>query len=185
MSQCLCPRHWTLPSPCYLVSLPSILKDVLRKQSLCNFRLSLPCSSPQSKPPWVGTSTRVSISCVQLSPQLHFCSLPLFGLLFYPLVYQMTFRLPVASAVPSPVEECRRSGQIQSELPENGVHLFSKSVVEGVPFFTQNFHLVTINPFLCIRSSNRGSNQNCSCYTVFQLLNFYKSLYPRGNSRGN
>lgn len=169
------PATWSPSSPLLGISWgssPFVLSDLL-----FNFLL------PKGNFHRLGRATTGSISCVPLSPQPRFCSLPQFWSLFCSLVYQTMFRLAVASTVRSAVERSVWSGWAHLELPENGVHLFSKSVAKGVPFFTQIFHLVTANPFLCLQSLNGDSNQNCSCYTVFQLINFYKSLYPRGNSR--
>ena len=71
---------------------------------------------------------------------------------------------------------------IHLDIAGNSVTL-SEFMVAGALFFPNIFHLEIVKTFSCIQGLNRGSNQNCSCCADFQLISFYRSLYPRGNSR--
>ena len=104
-------------------------------------------------------------------------------LLLCPLVYPGTFRWTRAGAMHSAVDRnIWGSWLIHLDIAGNSVTL-SEFMVAGALFFPNIFHLEIVKTFSCIQGLNRGSNQNCSCCADFQLISFYRSLYPRGNSR--
>lgn len=159
---------------------PSPSGDVLGERPFCHFRPSLQFSSAQRKLPQLGF-----IICVTLLHVANHCP-PICSqswLLLCPLVYPGTFRWTRARAMHSAVGgNIWGSWLIHLDLSGNSVNL-SEFMVAGAPFFPNIFHLEIVKTFPCIQGLNRGSNHNCSCYADFQLISFYRSLYPRGNSR--